>query len=74
MGGPECQVGQAQAQAQTRQDKTELALHRNADLQIQRAYRSIGPKPKDEAISRSILVHFNNMTPKTKSKQPGQIR
>lgn len=38
--------------------KTELALDKNVDLLIQRAHRSIGPKPQDESISRSILVNF----------------
>lgn len=46
--------------------KTELALDGTADLQIQRAHRSIGPKPRDEAVSRSILVNFQRYDTKDK--------
>lgn len=46
--------------------KTELALDSTADLQIQRAHRSIGPKPQDEAVSRSILVNFQRYDTKDK--------
>lgn len=46
--------------------KTELALDGTAELQIQRAHRSIGPKPRDEAVSRSILVNFQRYDTKDK--------
>lgn len=46
--------------------KTELALERNEDLQIQRAHRSIGAKPKDVNVSRSILVNFQRYDIKDK--------
>ncbi|XP_051801646.1 uncharacterized protein LOC127533172 [Acanthochromis polyacanthus] len=38
--------------------KKELGLENNTDLQIQRAHRSLGPKPQNEEVSRSILVNF----------------
>lgn len=46
--------------------KTKLRLDRNTDLQIQQAHRSIGPKPQDAAISRSILVNFQRYDIKDK--------
>lgn len=38
--------------------KKELGLENNTDLQIQRAHWSLGPKPQNETVSRSILVNF----------------
>lgn len=46
--------------------KSELALDMDADLQIQRAHQSMGPKPQDETISRSILVNFQTYETKDK--------
>lgn len=46
--------------------KTELGLDTNTDLQIQRADQSIGPKPQDDAVSRSILVNFQRYDIKDK--------
>lgn len=38
--------------------KTELSLDGDLDLQIQRAHRSLGPRPQNDATSRSIIVNF----------------
>lgn len=38
--------------------KTELSLNDDLDLQIQRAHRSLGPRPQNDANSRSIIVNF----------------
>lgn len=46
--------------------KTKLMLDGSMDLQIQRAHRSLGPKHKDEAVSRSILVNFQRFDIKDK--------
>lgn len=46
--------------------KTKLTLDDGMDLQIQRAHRSLGSKPKDEAVSRSILVNFQRYDVKDK--------
>ena len=45
---------------------TQLDLREDVDLQIQRAHRSLGPKPRDEAISRSILINFQRYDTKEK--------
>uniref|UniRef100_A0A3Q2ZBQ9 L1 transposable element RRM domain-containing protein n=1 Tax=Kryptolebias marmoratus TaxID=37003 RepID=A0A3Q2ZBQ9_KRYMA len=44
--------------------KEQLSI--SQDLQIQRAHRSLGPKPRDAAISRSILVNFHRYDIKEK--------
>ncbi|KAL1265368.1 hypothetical protein QQF64_003395 [Cirrhinus molitorella] len=38
--------------------KTELSLSDDLDLQIQRAHRSLGPRPQNDATSRSIIVNL----------------
>ncbi|RXN21046.1 putative transposase element L1Md-A101/L1Md-A102/L1Md-A2 [Labeo rohita] len=38
--------------------KTELSLNDDLDLQIQRAHRSLGPRPQNDATLRSIIVNF----------------
>ncbi|ROL53233.1 COMM domain-containing protein 7 [Anabarilius grahami] len=38
--------------------KTELSVDDNLDLQIQRAHKSLGPRPLNDATSRSIIVNF----------------
>lgn len=44
--------------------KEQLSI--NQDLQIQRAHRSLGPRPRDASISRSILVNFHRFDTKEK--------
>lgn len=46
--------------------KTELALNRNGNFQIQWAHRSLSPKPRDENVSRSILINFQMFDMKEK--------
>lgn len=46
--------------------KMELTFDADIDLQIQRAHRSLGPKPTDDNISRSILVNFQTYDTKDK--------
>lgn len=46
--------------------KKELALPEDEELQIQRAHRSLGPKPQDIAIARSIVVNFQRYDIKDK--------
>ncbi|CAL1594739.1 unnamed protein product [Knipowitschia caucasica] len=46
--------------------KRELSLREEEDLQIQRAHRSLGPKPQDKHAARSILVNFQRFDMKDK--------
>lgn len=38
--------------------KEQLSLGEDVDFQIQRAHRSLGPKPQDTTTTRSIIVNF----------------
>lgn len=42
--------------------KTDLSLDDDLDLQIQRAHRSLGPRPQNDATSRLTIVKFQNST------------
>lgn len=46
--------------------KKELALEDDVNLQIQRAHRSLGPRPQDGQPARSILVNFQRFDVKEK--------